>query len=52
MGGPVDLFVCVFHVYLCACELYPGCMYGCPCACLFLSVFLCVYVRIYVVFDS
>jgi len=49
MDGHVDLFVCVLHVYLCVCALYPWCMCGCLCVSLCL---LCVYVRVYVVFDS
>jgi len=44
MGGPVDLFVCVLHVYLCVCELYPWCMYGClrVSFCLFMCVCACL----------
>jgi len=44
MGGPIDLFVCVLHVYLCVCELYPWCMYGCLCVslCLFMCACVCL----------
>jgi len=41
MSGPVDLFVCALHVYLCACELYPGVCTG---ACVHVSFFLSFYV--------
>jgi len=45
IGGPVDMFVCVYMscVSVCVCELYPLCTYVCLCACLFLCVFLCLY---------